>query len=305
MKLRNIIIFGKIPPPIGGVTMSVKNLINSLEKYSISSSILSFSTFFNRYDIAHIHYSRLWKRAIGVSLGRLIAKRVIFTVHGKYLDTDNIFNKWSIYVSHGVILLNNQIYEKIQHRADSSKFTIMPSIFKEGIDTTLNNEHYVDRIPDKKYLLIYAYDRTYKDGEEVYGIEFIVNNINRIDDKYIIVILDLSGKYQDLIESVGERALHIKRSVNFLSLLNQIDIYLRPTCMDGSSVAVQEALFMNKPVLASDIIDRPNQVITYKYKDIDDFVSNLNNMPKEIESIEITSVCKYIRFCECILTEYK
>lgn len=297
--MKNIILFGKIPPPIGGVTISVKNLMHSLKAYQVNASIFSISKIFKRFDCAHIHYSIFWKRAIGVLIGKFIARKVIFTVHGKYLDTSNIFNRFSVYIADGIILLNEELYSQFKHRDDKNKFTIMPSLFSEGLNTNSDEDANLFT-PEEgiRYLLLYAYDRTFNNNEEIYGVEFILNNLDKFSEEYKIVLLDLSGKYESLAKQKKSQVIYINRVVNFFSLLRQIDIYIRPTCMDGASVAVQEALINGTPVLASDVVDRPKQVVTYQYKNIDSFMHKLSSLPSSTEIMRLESVQKYLNFCE-------
>ncbi|NLB74827.1 MAG: glycosyltransferase family 4 protein [Firmicutes bacterium] len=50
----------------------------------------------------------------------------------------------------------------------------------------------------------------------------------------------------------------------FASLLTEADVYVRPTYVDGDSVTVREALAQGCCVIASDCIDRPEGVNTFK-----------------------------------------
>jgi glycosyltransferase involved in cell wall biosynthesis len=228
----------------------------------------------------------------------LLPKKVIFTVHGKFLDSHSLYNRISIYLSDGVILLNEDLYKKFYRRHDGDKFIVLPSIFLEGLEDTNSADEFFNLPKNKQCILLYAYDKTYHQGEEIYGIEFILDHINLIDKKYQIVLLDISGKYKDLAKSCDKRVIYINKVVNFFSLLRQVEIYVRPTCMDGSSIAIQEALLCNTPVLASNVVDRSSQVVTYKHADINDFLIKLKNIQPIKEKLELTSIQDYLEFCE-------
>lgn len=298
LKIRRVIIFGRVPPPIGGVTVSIKNLIKSLSIVGILVDCLSFKCLFKKYDIAHIHYSNLVKRTLGMCIAKLFFSRAIFTVHGKYLDLSNVFNKISIYLSDGIIVLNSQLYHDIEKKINGKKIVILPSLFSEGVEFKENNKSYFTPNPNKINLLLYSYSRKFVKGEEIYGVEFIINNLREIPEKYNIVLLDISGKYSDLINLNCDRVFYINEVVDFMSLLKQVDVYIRPTCMDGASVAVQEAQLMGVPVLASDVVDRPLGVKTFKYKDIDDFIKKLGNINTPTTKATLKNVNLYIDFCE-------
>ena len=42
-----------------------------------------------------------------------------------------------------------------------------------------------------------------------------------------------------------------------------IDLFVRPTLSDGASVSIEEALWANIPVVASNVCQRPAQVMLY------------------------------------------
>lgn len=297
-----VLLFGKLPPPVGGVTVSVKNLVSALKKKGIESRLLGKHRFFTRYDIAHIHYSNLLKRLLGVILARLLARRVIFTVHGKFLDMNNVYNKLSVALSHGVIVLNERLFNTLQEQGIHTSVTILPSIFEEGFEQDDKQQAYFEADPDTQYALLYACDRNYRDGHEVYGVEFVLNQLERFSDNQKLVLLDISGEYRKEAEALKSRIVYIDKVVNFSSLLKQVDMYLRPTYMDGASVAVQEAMVLQVPVLASDVVDRPEGVVTYRYMDGDDFadkLSDINAAPRP--ELTLQSVDTYIEFCTKLL----
>ncbi len=50
---------------------------------------------------------------------------------------------------------------------------------------------------------------------------------------------------------------------------------MRPTLSDGASVSIQEALFFVISVVASDVCERPNQVILFKSRNVLDFTEKI------------------------------
>ena len=72
---------------------------------------------------------------------------------------------------------------------------------------------------------------------------------------------------------------------NIRTLWHNTDIYIRPTSTDGDSVAVREVLDEGATVIASDVCERPDGVITYKFGNDDDLVnlilSNLTARKKD------------------------
>jgi glycosyltransferase involved in cell wall biosynthesis len=50
------------------------------------------------------------------------------------------------------------------------------------------------------------------------------------------------------------------------------DIFLRPTRSDGDANSIREALYLGVPVIASDCVERPDQVLTFRTGDIPSYV---------------------------------
>ena len=275
--------------------------MKSLESKNLDTSLFGFKQLFRKFDVSHIHYSNLFKRLLGVAIGKLLAEKVIFTVHGKYLDVNNIWNKLSIYLSDGIIVLNVQIYNTLLKAGLSKRIIILPSLFQEGFGSNSDKLISIDSDNTKKYLLLYAYDKNYSNGEEIYGVDFVLQNLEQLPEEYCLVLLDLSGKYQASIpKRYQKRVIYVNESVDFISLLKQVDAYIRPTCMDGASVAVQEALMLGVPVIASDVVDRPEEVVIFEYKNFSDFLLKLemsfchNLVPPKNH---LNSVDEYTQFC--------
>ena len=291
-----VLIFGSVPPPIGGVTKSIQNLIESLKKQSILVELFTKKSLIKRYDIAHIHYSKSWKRFVGLLLGKLLAKKVIFTLHGNSYK-DDLFNSFSAKLADGVILLNKTTESKYVNKF--KKTIVLGSIFAEGIVEVDTKKQYFKREDKKVYLLIYAYDKVYQNDKDIYGVDFILGNLSSLDEKYVLVLLDPKGAYSKDI--TNKQLVYLDYEVDFLSLLSEIDIYVRPTTTDGSSVAVQEALLCGKQVLASDVVERPQEVVTYRSDDFNDFMEKCGKLKGSVSNFKPNSIDDYIVFCNEML----
>ena len=292
--ISSIVIFGTIPPPIGGVTKSIENLLNALSVKNIAVEIFSKKSLLKRYNIAHIHYSKSWKRFVGLIIGKLLAEKVIFTLHGNKYN-DDFFNNLNAKFADGVIFLNATVYEKYSNKFNSS--IILTSLFKEGIKLSSNNSSLLEKDSKKEYLLIYAYDKAYQEGKDIYGVDFILNHIDRLDEKYVVVLLDPKQGYKsDISDIKKDKLIYLNYEVDFISLLNEVDIYLRPTSTDGNSVAIQEALMLGKKVVASNVVTRDKNVITYRYEDFEDFKNKLSDDVGNVTAYEPNSIKKYLDF---------
>jgi hypothetical protein len=94
---------------------------------------------------------------------------------------------------------------------------------------------------------------------------FIVSSLEKCQDRFAI--------YQKLIIDLGlqHTFLLINGEFSFVRVIEQSDIVLRPTNADGDAVTIREAIYLNKLVLASDVIDRPENTILFKNRDMIDF----------------------------------
>jgi glycosyltransferase involved in cell wall biosynthesis len=232
-------------------------------------------------------------------LGKFVAKKVIFTLHSNVYNDDKM-NYLSQKLADGVILLNKNAEKKYKNIFKNT--IVLGSIFAEGVDhQNFKKKKYIQKIENKLYLLVYAFDKVYREAKDVYGIDFILENISNIDDKYVVVILDIKGSYKTEINQINSNSIiYLNHEVDFLSLLSEIDIYVRPTTTDGSSVAVQEALMLGKKVLASDVVERPAEVTLYKSGDFTDFKEKLEHI-KETEGFTPNSIDDYLAFCNQLL----
>jgi len=303
-----ILMFGPLPPRVGGVSKSVETLLNALKVKGIESSIiLNFSTFkpfFKRYDIVHIHYSKTWKRILGLLIGKIVAKKTILTLHGKEFYGDNSGADFSFstritaMLSDGIIFLNQ--IAKDRYMSLFSNNIILDSIFMEGVlFKESKGKKYIQRQKDKTYILVYAFDRIIKNSKDVYGVDFILKNVSKFDQKYMIVLVDINQAYKSEVDRINSESLvYLGCEVDFLSLLSEVDIYLRPTTTDGNSVALQEALMLGKRVLASDVVSRPKEATVYKSENFNDLFTKLENIEDNSGKFKPNSVDEYIVFCK-------
>jgi len=109
-----------------------------------------------------------------------------------------------------------------------------------------------------------AYNVSYdKSGGEIYQITSLIKLFNELPDKGLI-ISDPSGMY---IKYIEEKGLHYADNILFLSFVHDFnaiignsDCMIRFTTTDGDSLSVKEALYAGKPVIATNVVERPSLV---------------------------------------------
>jgi len=306
--MNSVLIFGKIPPPTGGVTKSVENILNALKDRHIHAILFSFTTLFSlcKYDIAHIHYLKRWKILVALFLGKIFAKKNILTYHGSDFHPDTKRLDQYIYrLLDGIVVLNELVLKRCK-QLDATKVVLLTPIFQEGL-TNRNSQlvSYFKKEKDTKYILLYASRKDFFNNMEVYGCHFVFSLLDILSEHYTLVFLDPNECYKDDIKNINmKKIIYIDKPVDFANLLLSVDIYIRPTSRDGNSIAILEALSVNIPVLASDVVDRGTGVETYKHNDSKDFINKINTIltaSKTTNKRQLSSIHTFEKFCDQLL----
>lgn len=120
------------------------------------------------------------------------------------------------------------------------------------------------------------------EGKDLYGFDRSIEALARLNTKEsnVGVILALSKvENEEYLACLKQKiaTLQMQKHVYILTgqkelwpLLKKVDVFVRPTLSDGASVSVQEALWCNLPVVASDVCNRPDNVHLFKTGNVDD-----------------------------------
>jgi glycosyltransferase involved in cell wall biosynthesis len=132
-------------------------------------------------------------------------------------------------------------------------------------------------------LLANAFQLSLLDGKDLYGFESCIEMLKRLkmthDDVGFIFVLGSIGNesyYQQLLEKIAvydltDNCYFLIGQRQLWPLLKKVDLFLRPTLSDGASVSIEEALWVGKPVVATNVCQRPAQVMVYDVGDSDRF----------------------------------
>ncbi len=281
LKKVDILVIGKKPPPIGGVTIHVQRLFQKLEEKSFKFEFLSVTkNLFILFGatkstiITHIHSSSPYYRLLIVLIAKICNSKVIVTIHGDLgrfkssfkNDIDNLAVKWS----YTPILLNKESLKlavKLNHRSILSSAFIPPSrmesLPKKLIDDIENLKHNHELLFSTN-----AYGRTFdKNQNEIYGIEMLIP-IFRKHINYALIISDPSSAYFDYFKEnhieIPNNVYLINYQHSYFEILKQVDLSIRNTSTDGDPLSVKESLYLKTPVIATDVILRPDGCTVYK-----------------------------------------
>ncbi len=131
-------------------------------------------------------------------------------------------------------------------------------------------------------LLFYAESFTTYENKDIYGTNEIIQLFCRLSEsnfdlKLIFCIASVNNNTL-LKELQSNVPISIRNKVywqlgpvsEMWPLLETSTVLIRPTCTDGDSIMVREALAFGLPVIASDVTQRPDGCIVYEYGNIDD-----------------------------------
>lgn len=119
-------------------------------------------------------------------------------------------------------------------------------------------------------------------GRDVYGIDALVSALEYLrevgcDPRCLLAIAEfddelLTVDLRDRIDSLVRAGVLIKvvGQYQFWPIYRSLDVFLRLTSTDGDSISIREALYFNCPVIASDVVPRPAEVLIYHYGDQDE-----------------------------------
>jgi hypothetical protein len=326
MKKNNnrVLIIGKLPPPIGGVTIHVKRLLSNLELNKINSkfidltiwSLILLPFYLWNSKLLHIHSSSVFVRLYCTIISRICNKISIVTIHGDLgrfkSNYKNFIDKISVRITNYPIVLNQLSYEKSITLNSKSKI-ISSFIPPNDLEDTLN-EQIVDGIHKIKnnckiVFCTNAYGLSFdKFGNEIYGIFEIIEYFNQ-NENYGLIFSDPSGNYFEEFKKrnivLNQNILHINYPHSFYSVLKLADVSIRNTTTDGDSISVKESLYLNKITLCTNVVSRPNGVITYNQKSItsllDEFHINIKTYSTNLRNDDISGFNDILKLYNKIL----
>lgn len=294
-----ILEIGTVPDTIGigGVTVHIKRLFDWLyEDEEVRLSLFDYKKHFfslklvkevKDSDIVHIHVNNPLLRLFYIFLSIILRRKTVITVHeevGIYGVLKNNCVKLAIKLCTVPIVLNKISYDRTKEL--NKETIIIPAFIPEKNSSPLPQE-VINRIADlrnkyKTLVATNAFRRVFTpSGEETYGIEILIDFFKNRD--YGLAISDPSGTYKETLQDVPSNVLIIPYPHSFYEVIKLCDVVIRNTATDGDPLTVKEGLALEKHVLATDVVNRPEGVIKYKYKDSD-------SLEKALLSIEDSKI---------------
>ena len=255
-----------------------------------------------QYRILHSHYSLEHMYYIWCFL-HLLHKKVVITVHNSMISSHynngHRINRWFL---KKVANNKNVTWIAVSEQAKEGMLGL-PVTFKQPIHVipayipdvrveqgSLSAPLYDYLVLHNRNIVFYGHSFMTHDGKDIYGFRDALTMYSRVLERpdisttgFILCLAEDNDvqKIKELHEIASELGIDDKvywqigpiKKMN--ALWEKADVYVRPTCTDGDSVAVREALDMGVRVVASDVCVRPTETVTYEYGNMDAFVNEV------------------------------
>jgi len=302
--MSNILIIGKIPPPIGGVTTFVLRQVTYMKQkgnnvelfplFSLSDIKVLINILLHRYDSYQLNAISLPILIFFMLTCNLRKVEVVDHNHSRHFK-NNLVTKlklWLLRHTNKVCLVDKHL--KSNYPTDFINFSVinpfLPPTEGERSNAVNNIPHDIKEFANGKgkIIVLSAWRYIEEDGIELYGLNQAVNSFLAIESKLngvgVVICIGDSTYNTDKIKALKLLATS-SNNIMFWegcsaswALFTNNTLYLRPTSTDGNSISIHEALYFQAKVLASDVVDRPDGCTTYQYRNNQDLQNQILNI---------------------------
>ena len=317
---KNIVLIGPFPPPIGGVSVHLQRLIHLLDNkvsfafidesrrkkkdiYNLRSfNLLGYFKIVKKADVVHIHSGPFVLRFFHIVICRLLLKKyTVVTIHfdpgfGSLMGITKLLLS---FCNHSILVSENG-YERMK-TTSACKYHMIPAFLPPDINRELELPKDVlswlcqKRQEGKIICISNAQSIRFYNNQDLYGLDICIEAFKLLDNDFCLVyVISDSGpnssiiqEYKKRIENYGlsDKILIWENALSFIRLICEAKIVLRTTNTDGDSLTIREALYFNKIVVASDVVNRPDGVLIFKNRNVEDLALAIkkaknNNSPK-------------------------
>ncbi|HEY8396663.1 MAG TPA: glycosyltransferase [Flavihumibacter sp.] len=312
-KKKKMLLIGPVPAPAGGVSIHLWRLMHLLEdEYEIDLVDESRNIKPGYFNIRQKKFFQYWKkiaqsdflflhsglnalRFIHIVSGKILGKKIVMTLHAYPKEKSGLlrwFDETLYNCCDLVISVNDEILDRVtikKHKA-AVQYAFLPPVMKEEKELPARVQALLAKQKEagKKIIVSNAWRLDRFNDQDVYGVDMCIEAVRKIRESGIpvhfifnVATIDMYGPaydaYQQQIRDLNlEDAFSlINEELSFVKLMEQADIVVRPTNTDGDSLSIREALFLDKPIITSDVVKRPDGVILFRNRDQEDFETAL------------------------------
>jgi len=276
--MEKILIVGKMPPPIGGVRIHVARLWDyfaNLEGYSLLNlnGLFSLKGLYSilRHKTIHLHTSNVYLRLFFALLGLFLRKNIIITYHGnlsRYSWLKNRIDYLSVRLCKVPVVINSSSYKLAKRMNPQVKLVsaFIPPQHTEQLPTAIPEAIRTLRLNYKVFCTNVSNVSFDKYNKEIYGISDLIRLFYSNPD-YKLIISDHSGKYREFIGLKYPELVDVPYWIclnhDFFEVLKLSEGFIRNTTTDGDSLSIRESIYLNIPVFATNVVDRPSGTLVY------------------------------------------
>lgn len=308
-KKTRVLIVGKVPPPIGGVTVFVLRLRAKLQREGCKVSLFANkrSQFFTvscflilkRYDQIIVNTMSLPLLIVLYITSNIKNTIVVDHNHSRFFKSSKVFNLKRILLKKckRIDLVSQHLFDN--YDLNFNNISVISPFLPPTDEEKLIAKKSVPNalscfLADKDVILVTSAWRFIEEnGKDLYGLNFIVENCQELlkQDAHIALVICI-GDPNFNTEKLNQLKIICRAFTNIYlwygcqhswKLFNSRTIYIRSTLTDGNSVSIHEANFFDSEVLASDAVERPEFVKLFPVGDGKVFQRELNTLVTKIK----------------------
>ena len=300
-KRKKMLLVGPVPAPAGGVSIHLWRLKHLLgdqfdidlvdESRNIKPAFFNirqkkFFTYWKKIawsDFLFIHSGLNALRFFHILSAKLLGRKVVMTLHA-YPEEKAGLQRWFderlFSLCDQIISVNSEMLQRIHlpERKTVVHYAFLPPVMEEEKVLPVKVQQLLaeQKAAGKKIIVSNAWRLDRFNNQDVYGVDMCIAAALRLKEMgmpvhfiFNIATIDSFGPayaaYQQEIISKGlqDSFSLINEELSFVKLMEQADLVVRPTNTDGDSLSIREAIFLNKPIISSDVVKRPDGTILF------------------------------------------
>ncbi|ULQ54434.1 hypothetical protein [Flavihumibacter fluvii] len=327
IKRKKILLIGPVPPPAGGVSVHLwrlRHLLSSdfdIELIDESRKIkqdqfnirqmkpIGYLRRLLRSDILSVHSGLNALRFFHIVAGKLCRKKIILTLHA-YPKEKASFIRWIDEFMFGscdiIISVNNEILDRLTLPENKTvvQYAFLPPVLKEEKELPKKVQDIIDksRALGKYIICSNAWRLDRFNDQDVYGLDMCIESVKALKSKgyliqfiFNISTIDMfSAQFEAYQSQINEAGLAddfalINEELSFVKMMEQADLVVRPTNTDGDSLTIWEAIYLDKPIISSNVVNRPKGTVLFNNRDQNDFEMKLIQVLENLKNHETHS----------------
>ncbi len=300
---KKLAIYGPYPPPIGGVSVHIKRMVPYLDEANIDYTIFNFgfkntknvvatkkSIFWypkiflsKKYELFHFHQIFFFEYFFYFLFSFVYGRKIILSIHAeRVLFYSSIKKKIVLF-----LLKNTQKLQVVSVSKNLDDFFIsknINSVFLPAYVPPSSISCEIIEKDNRTYFLFSVWKLTKKLSEETYNIPLAFQFLKNHKDKFKMILMIGSEGISDLDylrklinEYSIENDVEIIFDKNLVDYLQNGSFLLKTNKVDGYGVALQEAMDLGIPAIATDVCIRPKGTVLFKDNDINDLTNKIND----------------------------